>query len=64
VYIEKYTENKKKPITSLFILLRKAQAVVQETSRKNATSTVFIFFLFCPFEVMGGKITINLKEEH
>jgi hypothetical protein len=29
-------------IESLFILLKKAQAVVQKTSRQNVTSTVFI----------------------
>jgi len=34
---------KKIPIKSLFILLKKAQAVVQKTSRKNVTSTVLIF---------------------
>jgi hypothetical protein len=31
-----------------FILLKKAQAQAQ-TSRKNATSTVLIFLLFCLF---------------
>ena len=48
---------------SLFILLKKAQAVVQKTSRKNVTSTVFIFsfFSFILMDVMDGKITINLK---
>jgi len=30
-------------IESLFILLKKAQAVVQKTSRKNVTLTVLIF---------------------
>jgi len=33
----------KKSIKSLFILLKKAQAVVQKTSRKNVKSTVLIF---------------------
>jgi len=50
-------------IKSLFILLKKAQAVVQKTSRKNVTSTVLVFscsFVFL-MDVMGGKITINLK---
>jgi len=53
-------------IKSLFILLKKAQAVVQKTSRKNVTSTVLIFSFFSAFlmDVMGGKITINLKEVH
>jgi hypothetical protein len=43
--------------------LKKAQAVVQKTSRKKVTSC-FDFFFFCVFlmDVMGGKITINLKE--
>ena len=36
-------------VKSLFILLKKAQAVVQKTSRKNVTSTVLIFLLFCLF---------------
>jgi hypothetical protein len=50
---------------SLFILLKKAQAVVQKTSRKNVMSTVLIFLLFCfLMDVMGGKITVNLKELH
>jgi len=51
-------------IKSLFILLKKTQAVVQKTSRKNVTLTVLIFFFFCVslMDVMGGKITINLKE--
>ena len=56
----------KKSIKSLFILLKKAQAVVQKTSRKNVTSTVLIFSSFLSFlmDVMGGKITVNLKELH
>jgi Na+-transporting methylmalonyl-CoA/oxaloacetate decarboxylase gamma subunit len=46
-------------------LLKRAQAVVQKTSRKNVTSTVLIFFFFSVFlmDVMGGKITITLKEK-
>jgi hypothetical protein len=38
----------KMSIKSLFILLKKAQAVVQKTSRKNVTSSVLSFssFLF------------------
>jgi len=34
------------PIISLFILLEKAQAMVQKTSRKNLTSTFLFFLLF------------------
>jgi hypothetical protein len=47
-------------------LLQKAQAVVQKTSRKNVTSTALIYFFFSVFlmDVMGGKITVNLKELH
>jgi len=47
---------------SFFILLKKAQAEVQTTSRKNVTSAVVIFssFLFFLMEVMGGKITVSL----
>jgi len=48
-------------------LLKKAQAVVQKTSRKNVTSTALIFFFFSVFlmEVMSEKkIAINLKELH
>jgi len=54
------------PIKSLFISLKKAQAVVQKTSRKIVTSTVLIFSSFLSFfvDVMGGKITINLKVLH
>jgi len=50
-------------IKSLSILLKKAQAVVQKTSRKNVTSTVLIFFFFSVFlmDVMGGKIHSQLK---
>jgi len=53
-------------IKSLSIVLKKAQAVVQKTSTKNVTSTVFYFFFFSVFlmDVMGGKITVNLKELH
>jgi len=40
---------KKISIKSLFILLIKAQAVVQKTSRKNVMSTVLIFFSFSVF---------------
>jgi hypothetical protein len=41
--------------------LKKAQAVVQKTSRKNVTSTVLIFSFFSVFlmDFMGGKITIK-----
>ena len=48
---------------SHFILLKKAQAVVQKTSRKNVTSTVLIFSVFL-MEGIGGKITISIKELH
>ena len=34
---------------SRFILLKKAQAAVQKTSRENVTSTVLIFFFFSLF---------------
>jgi hypothetical protein len=45
--------------------LKKAQAVVQKTSRKNVMSTVLIFTSFLSLmDVMGGKITINFKELH
>jgi len=36
-------------IKSLFILLKKAQAVVQKTSTKNVTSTVLTFSSFLSF---------------
>jgi len=39
----------KKSVKSLFILLKKAQAVVQKTLRKNVTSTVLIFSPFLSF---------------
>ena len=46
-------------IKSLFILLKKSQAVVKKnqdkkTSRKNVTSTVLIFLLFCLFDGRHG----------
>jgi hypothetical protein len=43
---------------------KKAQA--QKTARKNVTSTVVDFFFFSVFltDVLGKKITINLKELH
>jgi len=50
-------------MASLFILLKKAQAMIQKTSRKNVMSTVSIFSVFL-MDVMGGKITVNLKEAH
>jgi len=37
---------KKISIKSLLILLKKVQAVIQKTSRKNVTSTVLIFSSF------------------
>jgi len=44
-------------------VLKKAQAAVQKTSRQNVMSTVLVFssFLSLLMDVMGGKITINLK---
>jgi len=44
-------------------LLKKAQAVVQKTSRKNVTSTVLIFSFFYVFlmDVMDGKKYNKLK---
>jgi len=36
-------------IKSLFVLLKKAQAVVQKTSRENVTLTVLIFSSFLSF---------------
>jgi hypothetical protein len=43
--------------------LKKAQAVVQETSRKYVTSTVLKFFFFSVvlMDVIGGKITISFN---
>jgi len=43
---------------SLFILLKKAQAVVQKTSGKNVASTVLIFSSSSVVlvDIMGGKI--------
>ena len=54
---------KKISTKSLFILLKKAQAVVQTTSRKNVTSSVLIFPSFLSFlmDVMGGKNHNQLK---
>jgi hypothetical protein len=45
----KITQMIKKKYQSRFILLKRAQAVVQKTSRKNVTSTVFIFSFFLYF---------------
>jgi dipeptide/tripeptide permease len=52
-------------IKSLYILLKKAQAVVQKTARKNVTSIVLIFFFFPLFlmEAMGAKIKIYVKKK-
>jgi hypothetical protein len=44
---------------SLFILLKKAQAVVQKTSRKNIMSTVLIFSSFF-YARYGWKNQLNL----
>jgi len=47
---------KKISIKSLFTLLKKDQAVVQKTSRKNVTSTVLIsFFFFFFFSLFDGR---------
>jgi hypothetical protein len=44
-------------------LLKKAQAVVRKTARQNVTSSFdFLFFTVFLMGVMGGKITISLKE--
>jgi len=40
---------KKLSSKSLFILLKKAQAVVQKTSRRNVMSMYWFFLLFCLF---------------
>jgi len=53
----------KKNIKSLFILLKKAQAVVQKISRQNVTSTVLIFFSVFLMDVMGGNIS-QLKRNY
>jgi len=39
---------------SLLILLKKAQAMVQKTSRKNVMPTVLTFFIFCLFDGRHG----------
>jgi hypothetical protein len=44
MYIENNTNIGNISIKSLLILLKKAQIVVQKTSRKNVTSTVLIFY--------------------
>jgi len=65
--IQKITQIIGKNISQItFYLLKEAQAVVQKTARKNVTSTVLIFssFLYFFMDVMGGKITVNLKELH
>jgi len=49
----------------IFIVLKKAQVVVQKTSRKNVTQLFwFGFFSVFLMDVMGGKMAINLKEVH
>jgi hypothetical protein len=66
---------KKYPSNQFFILLKKAQAVVQKaqavvqkaqavvqkTLRKKVTSTVLFLSSVLLMEVMGRKITVNLK---
>ena len=44
----------KKSIKLRFILLKKARAMVQNTSRKNIKSTVLIFSSFCLFDGRHG----------
>jgi hypothetical protein len=46
--------------------LKKAQAVVPEDIKKEYNVNSFDFFFFSVFlmDVMGGKITVNLKELH
>ena len=44
---------KKISIKSLFILLKKAQAVFQKISRKNVMSTVLIYSSFLSFDGRG-----------
>jgi len=49
-FIENYTDNwEKHQANRFFILLKKVQAVVQKTTRKNVKSTVLIFFFFSVF---------------
>jgi len=45
---------------------RRPRPWFRRQSTKNVTSTVLIFSSFLSFlmDVMGGKITINLKELH
>ena len=45
---------KKISIKSLFTLLKKDQAVVQKTSRKNVTSTLLIISSFLSFDGRHG----------
>jgi len=44
-------------------LLKKAQAVVQETSRKNVTSTVWIFLLLSLFDGRRGWKNHNKRKK-
>jgi len=63
VYRKLHRYLKKISIKSHFILLKKAQAVVRKTARQNVTSSFdFLFFTVFLMGVMGGKITISLKE--
>jgi len=53
-------------VKSLFILLKKAPGCGSEDIKKECKVNCFDFFFFSVFlmDVMGGKITINLKELH
>jgi len=65
MYSKLHRQLKKTSIKSLFILLKRAQPVVQKTSRKIWRQLFWCLFLFCLFmDIMGGKITISLKELH
>jgi hypothetical protein len=54
-------ENLKSRIKSLFILLKKAQAIVQKTSRRNVMSTGLIFSSFLFDGRHGWKNHSHLK---
>jgi len=53
--MQKITQIIEKSIKSLYILLKKAQAVVQKTPRQNVTSTVLVFSSLLSFFFFDGR---------
>jgi hypothetical protein len=66
MYIENYTDNLKNIIQITFYFVEEGPGRGSEDIKKEFNVNRFDVFLFSIFlmDIMGGKITINLKELH